>query len=114
MNLPHFDPCCIACANRTGRLHPPGTPFGDAPLAIRWQTGRIWKESGIAPPLRERRAVELLHRMAMAEDAAAVMRAARDSGIATDGRTDRAIACTGAAAVTGEYNGPHRAMVPQE
>ncbi|HDR72418.1 MAG TPA: hypothetical protein ENN85_00635 [Methanoculleus sp.] len=80
MNPPCSDPCCIALPYRTGRLHPPGAPFGDASPAIRWQTGRPGKESGIA----------------------------------TDGRTNGAIACSGAAAVPGWYDGPHRAMVPEE
>ncbi len=121
MNPPRSAP------RREARLQPHRTFHCDASASTRWETGRVWEEAGIIPPLRHRVVAELLHRLAMGEESSVVLLAqslarapfedarcrvihparlrlaAQDFGLCTAGRTDEAIACDVASAVIDEY-----------
>ncbi len=125
MNLPRSATRPIAFANRDDRLPPRATVRGDVPP--RWETDRVWEEAGIIPPLRQRLLTELLHRLAMGEEASVALlartlsrvsfedaqcqvthpsrlrHAAGDFGLCIAGRTDEAIAYDVASAVIEEY-----------
>jgi hypothetical protein len=139
MDLLHPDNRHTAFTNRNSCLcangvAPRRVAAGSAPA--RWETGRVWEEAGIVPPLRHRVVAELLHRLAMGEERAVALlaralarvpcddprcritdpvrlrQAARDFGIATAGRTETAIARDVADAVIDEY-APLHTLIPE-
>lgn len=142
MNLPRSDSRCITFTNREERHDTNGFSslgyVAASASTTRWETGQVWEEAGIIPPLRARLAVELLHRLAMGEEASVVRLArllarapfedarcraihparlrlaAPDFGIRTAGRTAEAIGRDVADAVIDEYATAHHHLCTPE